>query len=179
VTSQAPLVLGATDPSTYAGELAWAPTQKTYGGFMGYYLVRVTGFYIEEGGVAAAGAGALAKRVGVDVKSFNRLGGMIIDSGTTALILPTPVYVAVVKHLMEAHPFVSQQFLMVRLPCQSPCACMPADPTRPARRAYSWRHLRTVYFVADGDVHHGGAGQAAAGPNLRAVGRRGRDPALQ
>lgn len=67
-----------------------------------YYLVKVTDF--EVGG----------ESLSVDVSTFNTYGGMLVDSGTTELILPTAVYIAFANKLMSSYSWLGQAFFSVR-----------------------------------------------------------------
>jgi hypothetical protein len=100
--TQAPLVLGEIDTSMYTGTLSYTTTQKTMGSTYGYYLAEVTDFTI--GGSSS----------GVDVSGFNTYGGMVVDSGTTELLLPEAQYVAFAKYLMTSVSWMDKRFFEVR-----------------------------------------------------------------
>lgn len=67
-----------------------------------YYLVKVTGF--------AVGSTSLSD----DVSSFNTYGGMLVDSGTTELLLPVAEYVRFANLLTQDYPWLTQDFFSVR-----------------------------------------------------------------
>ena len=79
-SNDAAFAIGGIDESRIVGNVSYVTTQKTYGMFYGYYLaylesVRVDGVAIE----------------GVSAASLNSLGGVLVDSGTTLLYLPSAI----------------------------------------------------------------------------------------
>ena len=70
--------IGGVQASAVEGNVTYVDVEKTYGEFYGYYLV-----YLE--GVAVDGTSVS----GVSASSLNELGGVLVDSGTTLVYLPS------------------------------------------------------------------------------------------
>ena len=98
---QAPLTLGAVDTEGYTGSLYYTAAQKTLGEYYGYYLVYVEDFEVD------------GESLDADMSSFNLYGGMLVDSGTTELILPTGVYVAFAEYLLKTIDWLDEGFFEV------------------------------------------------------------------
>jgi len=98
--AQAPVVIGDVEESDYTGSLSYTPTKKLMGKTLGYYLVKVKEFKV--GG----------KDLGVGIDAFNTYGGMIVDSGTTELILPVSVYIAFTRLLVKEVKFIDARFFL-------------------------------------------------------------------
>jgi hypothetical protein len=103
VTHQAPLVLGGVDARLISGDVAYVRAHRTYNAFYGYYLTPVLGFAIGN------------KNTTADVRSFNLYGGLIVDSGTTAIMLPTDVYLDLAHTLLDTVPALKEDFFLVRV----------------------------------------------------------------
>jgi hypothetical protein len=51
--------------------------------------------------------------VGIDASSFNTYGGMLVDSGTTELILPHAAYVSFATYLLDSYSWLDSGFFEV------------------------------------------------------------------
>ncbi|EGB10047.1 aspartic-type endopeptidase [Aureococcus anophagefferens] len=77
-SNTASFAIGGVDESVLESNITYVDVQETYGYFYGYYLV-----YLE--GVAVDGVDVS----GVSASSLNELGGVLVDSGTTLVYLPS------------------------------------------------------------------------------------------
>jgi hypothetical protein len=81
-SNEAVLAVGGVDPRGVVGGLdniTYVPAMKTYEMFWGYYLVYLESVEVD------------GEDIGADASTMNALGGVLVDSGTTLLYLPTSV----------------------------------------------------------------------------------------
>ena len=81
-SNEAALAVGGVDPRGVVGGLdniTYVPAMKTYEMFWGYYLVYLESVEVD------------GEDIGADASTMNALGGVLVDSGTTLLYLPTSV----------------------------------------------------------------------------------------
>eukprot|EP00617_Octactis_speculum_P023151 CAMPEP_0185745864 /NCGR_PEP_ID=MMETSP1174-20130828/4247_1 /TAXON_ID=35687 /ORGANISM="Dictyocha speculum, Strain CCMP1381" /LENGTH=522 /DNA_ID=CAMNT_0028420121 /DNA_START=176 /DNA_END=1744 /DNA_ORIENTATION=+ len=90
--------IGGYDESQVNGSVTFVDTQKTYNMVYGYYLVDVLS-------VSMAGT-----TVSDDTSTLDQIGGVLVDSGTTLIYLPSSVTSGIETLVMEEVPAVSKQY---------------------------------------------------------------------
>ena len=90
-SNDAAFAVGGVNTSDVAGNVTYVDVEQTYGMFYGYYLV-----YLESVGVDGETIS------GVSENELNWLGGVLVDSGTTLLYLPSAAASAIETKVKSA-----------------------------------------------------------------------------
>lgn len=90
--------IGGIDDSQAKETISWVDTQKTYGEIYGYFLVEVFSISINNVTVTS------------DMATLNEIGGVLVDSGTTLIYLPSTVVPSIEKEVQTAVPTMSERF---------------------------------------------------------------------
>jgi len=90
--------IGGYDESQVSGSVTFVDTQKTYNMVYGYYLVDVLS-------ISMAGT-----TVSDDTSILDQIGGVLVDSGTTLIYLPSSVTSGIETLVMEEVPAVNKQY---------------------------------------------------------------------
>ena len=97
-SDEATLGLGGVDPTLLKEEVKHVAVQKTYGEIYGYYLVYMKSIKMDNATIYD------------DTSTLNAIGGVLVDSGTTLIYLPSAATSAIESKVMAAAPTLSSQF---------------------------------------------------------------------
>jgi hypothetical protein len=88
--------IGGVDSSMYTGDIDYATTQKTFGEYLGYYLIYTTGISVGDTAVV--------------VDDINLYGGLVVDTGTTLHYVPTKTAEAIETEVKSTAKGISSSF---------------------------------------------------------------------
>jgi len=106
-SNPAVLAMGGIDDDAVVGDdstddesaITYVDTQKTYGEFYGYYLVELLGVKVDGEAIT-----------GLSTSSLNEVGGVLVDSGTTLLYLPSSAASAIETKVAAASTSATNRF---------------------------------------------------------------------
>jgi len=90
------MAIGGVDSAYYTGDITYVDTQKTYGETYGYFLIYIDAITFDGSSISAS--------------NMNKIGGTLVDSGTTLLYLPNAVHSSIKTTLEDSYGLTSSLF---------------------------------------------------------------------